>query len=97
MPKITHTSLMFTDLSELNEIPSEFLEPYLSKFMNYIIESVGCGWKTPSDAKKELAGLDHFVNLFGGLHSRIAMSNEYYRIKDMPDDTFLSTCKEVCK
>lgn len=97
MAKITHTSLMFTDLRELDEIPSDFIEPYLVKFWEYIIESVGCGWKTPAEAKGELKGIENFVSLFGGLHSRIATMNEYYKVKNMNDDQFLDMCKRVCK
>lgn len=96
MPKITHTTLMYTDLSELNEIPSEYLEPYLVKFMSYIIESVGCGWKKPAEARAQLKGIESFVSLFGGIHSRMAMMNQYFNFVNLKDEDMIKICKESC-
>ena len=97
MSKITHTELLFSDLSELDEIPSDFMEPYIVKFFEYIFESVGCGYKSAKEAKEELKGLYHFVGLFCGVHSRLAINNAYHKIKEMQDEDFLEICKTICK
>lgn len=97
MPKIKHTTLLYTDLSELNEIPSEFLEPYLVKFMSYIIEAVGTNWKTPAEARAELKGIESFVSLFGGVHSRYAMMHQYFNFVNLKDEDMIKICKKACK
>jgi len=97
MGKITHVTLFYTDLSKLDEIPSEYLEPYLIAFLTAVIEGVGCGWTTPSQARADLMGLERFVSLFGGLHSRLATSNKYRDFCNMSDEDMIKICKETCE
>jgi hypothetical protein len=84
-------------MAKLPEIPSDFIEPYLVKYFGYIIDCVGYGLKSPDEAKKDLLGLERFISLFGGIHSKLAISNEYYRITKMSNAQFLSVCKKVVK
>lgn len=97
MAAIKHTSLMFSDLSTLEEIPSEFIEPYLVKFFGYIIEAVGTGRKSVEEAKSELKGVGNFIGLFGGLHCRIAFNNEYNKINSLSEEDLKKMCMECCK
>jgi hypothetical protein len=82
---------------KLPEIPSEYIEPYLTKYFGYIIDCVGHGLKTPEEARQDLLGVERFISMFGGIHSRLAISNEYYRIYAMSDEKFLELCKETVK
>lgn len=84
-------------MAKLPEIPSEFIEPYLVKYFGYIIDSVGHGLKKPAEAKQDLLGVERFISMFGGIHSRLAISNEYYRIYAMSDEQFQKFCKETVK
>ncbi len=97
MPKIDHVSLIYTDLRKMEQIPSEFIEPYLKTFLMAIIEGVGGGWTTPAEARADLKGVERFICLFGGLHSRIAVSNESYRFCQLSDEDMIKICKKVCE
>jgi hypothetical protein len=95
--------------SDLNEIPSEFIEPYLAKFMGSMVEFVssacltqeeldterkGIGW-TVADIKKWVKGVEVFVSETCGIHARMAMMNEMSRFCDMSDQDLYETCKKV--
>ena len=82
-------------MSKLPEIPSEYIEPYLVKFMSYLIESIAMGFKTPQQAKEDFRGVEHFVSQFCGIHARLACGNEYYRFKDYDDEELLALCKRI--
>ena len=82
-------------MSKLPEIPSEYIEPYLVKFMSYLIESIAMGFKTPQQAKDEFRGIEHFVSQFCGIHARLACGNEYYDFIKIPNDKLKDVCTEV--
>jgi hypothetical protein len=84
-------------MSKLPEIPSDFIEPYLVKYVGYIIDCIGNGCKTPEEAKQDLLGVERFVSMFGGIHSRLACTNQYYMIINMPDDALLELCQKTVK
>ena len=84
-------------MAKLPEIPSEFIQPYLVKYFNTIIESVGMGFETPVEAKSKLYGVECFVSMFCGINSRIACSNEYYKIKNLSDEDFKALCVRIVK
>lgn len=97
MLKITHTTLNYTDLSKLNEIPSEFIEPYLVAYQSMLIEFVALEYYTPKEAKNKFEAIEDFVSLFGGIHSRLATQNAYYRFDNIPDGKMVEFCKGICK
>ena len=97
MAKITHVTRLLGDLSQLDEIPSEILEPCLVTHISMVIESVGFGWTTPAQARAELKGVEHFISIFGGIHSRIATSNRVYQFCNMTDESMIEICKKVCE
>lgn len=97
MAKITHVSRIFGDLREMDEIPSEFIEPYLVTYISMVIEGVGLGFTKPEEARANLKGVMRFISIFGGLHSRIAVSNKYMDFCDLSDEKMIEICKEVCK
>ena len=94
--------------NKLPEIPSEFIEPYLQKFMGNIVEFAssacteeekkkrnGAGW-TIAEIKQWVKGVEMFVSWTCGIHARLAMSNEFYnRWKNMPDDEIKAICTQV--
>lgn len=93
--KITHVTLAFTDLSKMDEIPSEFIEPYLLTFLKSKIESVGLGYETPEQVRQQLKVIERFTSLFCGLHARIATSNQYRKFYNLSNDDMIEICKEV--
>ncbi len=95
MPKIDHVTLIYTDLSKMNQIPSEFIEPYLRTFLMAVVEGVGCGWTKPEEARADLQGVERFVSLFGGIHARIATSNQYLKLCDLSDEAMIDLCKKL--
>jgi len=86
----------------LPEISSEFIEPYLVKFMGNMIQYVACartegdkyGW-TVKDVRGWLKGVEVFVSEFCGIHSRYAMMHEVQRWEQMTDEQLLELCKGV--
>ena len=92
---------------DLPEIPSEFIEPYLSKFMGSMIEFVasarsqeekdrlgGLGW-TVADIKKWVKGVEVFVSMSCGIHARLAMMNEMNKFCDIVDQELYELCRKI--
>ena len=95
--------------SNLIEIPSEFIEPYLAKFMGNMIDFVasacltqeeldterkGIGW-TVADVKKWVKGVEVFVSQTCGVHARYAMMNEMDRFTRLPDAELKELCRKI--
>ena len=97
---------MATTKYGLPEIPSEFIEPYLVKFIGNMIQYIACarteedkearglGW-TVKDVRGWLKGVEVFVSEFCGIHSRYAMMHEVQRWEKMTDEQLLELCKTV--
>jgi hypothetical protein len=96
MAKITHVTRILGNLSEMDEIPSEYIEPYLRTFLMMEIESVGFGFSTPAEARAELKAVEQFFMIFAGLHARYAVMNEYGKFSRMTDEEIIEICKKVC-
>ncbi len=97
MAKITSTSRIFGDLSELDEIPSESIEKYLVAYISMEIEAVGLGFTKPEEARANLMGVERFVSRFCGIHARLATQNRYYDFCNLSDEDMISICKKVCQ
>jgi hypothetical protein len=91
----------------LPEIPSEFIEPYLVKFMSNLIQYVayartpeenakGYGW-TVAEVKQWLKGVEVFVSEFCGIHSGYAIMHEVQRWQKMTDEQLKEMCDVVIK
>jgi len=93
--------------NKLPEIPSEFIEPYLAKFMGSMISFItssrtkeqieergGIGW-TIQDVKCWIKGVELFVSETCGIHARYAMMNGMYKFNDIPDDELYKICKKI--
>lgn len=67
------------DVEELPEIPSEFIEPYLVRMLSTQFELLAfqCTEEKLIETKQNLKGVERFVSYFGGIHSRLAVSNVY--------------------
>lgn len=96
--------------TKLPEIPSEFIEPYLVKFMGSMLEffasahlteedkvtiGKGTGW-TVKEIKTWIKGVEVFVSNSCGIHARYAMMNEMYKMIDMPDDELRKLARKIC-
>ena len=92
---------------KLPEIQSEFIEPYLAKFMGSMVEFVasaktkerlkkdnGIGW-TVADIKQWVKGVEVFVSQTCGIHARYAMMNEMDKFCKMKDQELYKTCRKV--
>ena len=75
--------------TDLPEIPSEFIEPYIIKFFGSILESVALGYLSPTEARQQLIGVEWFVDINCGVHARIATSNIFEKLKRLSDDDML--------
>lgn len=84
-------------MNKLPEISSEFIEPYLTKVMGGMFESIGLGLLPPKDAKQMLRGIDWFISQTCGVHARIAMSNTLCKFIDLTDKQLIEICKRVVK
>lgn len=80
---------------DLPKIPSEYLNPYLQRFLMSKLECVAMGYNTADEAKAELKVIDCFVSMFGGIHSRYAMMNEYNRINDISNEDLIKIAKSI--
>jgi len=91
---------------KLPEIPSEYIEPYLAKFMGSMVEFIasarpqeeidkhGIGW-TVAEVKHWMKGVEVFVSNSCGLHARLAMNNEIQKMITMDDNELYETCRKV--
>src|SRR5690242_18322212 len=95
MPPITHVSRLGSDLRELNEIPSEFIEPYIVTYLSMVIESVATGFDTPAKARERMKEIERFVSIFCGLHARLATHNQVYAFCSLSDEKMITICKET--
>ncbi|HLO91594.1 MAG TPA: hypothetical protein VK172_10565 [Lentimicrobium sp.] len=95
-------------MAKLPQIPSEFIEPYLVKFMGSMVDFVasacvtqeeldkrnGIGW-TVAEVKQWVKGVEMFVSQHCGIHSQYAMMNELKRFTTLPDAELKELCMKV--
>lgn len=79
------------------QIPSELLEPHLRYFMMIQLESLLTGFETPESVRQNLKAVDYFISCSGGIHSRLATSNEFYRLINLDDNKMIEIAKSVFK
>lgn len=81
----------------MQKIPSEFIEPYLTKFLMSKLESLHYGLITIEKFKSDLMGVDSFIGMFGGIHSSIATSNLYFGLCSKSDERIMEIANETFK
>lgn len=96
---------------KLPEIPSEYIEPYLAKFMGSMIEFVssacitqeeldterkGIGW-TVAEVKNWVKGVEVFVSHTCGIHARYAAMNQMLKFCDIPDAELKEMCQKIVR
>jgi len=95
-------------MNKLPEIPSEYIEPYLVKFMGSMIEFIanacitqeelaerrGSGF-TVAQIKAWVKGVEVFVSETCGIHARYAAMNKMLEFCDIPDDELRELCKKI--
>jgi hypothetical protein len=79
----------------LPDIPSEFIEPYLKRFLMMQIESIAAGLETPTQVRKSLKEIEYFASSFCGIHAKFAVTNEYNKFCKLSDREMKSICKKV--
>lgn len=93
---------------KLPEIPSEYIEPYLVKFMGSMIEFManaciteeelaerkGVGW-TVAEIKGWVKGVEMFVSQTCGIHARYAAMNKMLEFVDVPDAELKEMCRNI--
>lgn len=79
----------------LNQIPSEFIEPYLVAMLSVELECIEFSptQERLDEAKANLKGVARFVSRFCGVHSRYATDNVYESFYDLT----LEQVKEITK
>lgn len=70
---------------DLPEIPSEFIEPYLTAMLSVELECIEFSFTEDrlNEAKQNLKGVERFVSRFCGIHSKIATGNVYRNFYDL--------------
>lgn len=83
----------------LKEIPSEFIEPYLTAMLSVELECIAFQptQERLDEAKANLRGVERFVGRFCGIHSRYAVSNVYETFYRMTLDQAKNIIKEYNK
>lgn len=81
----------------MQKIPSEFIEPYLTKFLMSKLESLHYGLITVERFKSDLMGVDSFIGMFGGVHSVLATSNLYFGLCSKSDESIIEIANETFK
>lgn len=96
--------------SHLEEIPSEFIEPYLAKFMGSMVSFLSSAYLTEEDrkvnnaanyhwtvddVKKWVKGVELFVSITCGIHARYAMMNEMHKMVEMDNKKLKELCMKI--
>ncbi|MFA5366631.1 MAG: hypothetical protein WC333_02005 [Dehalococcoidia bacterium] len=98
-------------MNEINKIPSEYIEPYLVKFLGSMIDFLACAYLTEEDkqnigrgigwtvaeVKLWIKGVEVFVSQSCGIHASIAMSNQLEKFICMPDKELKEMCAKVAR
>ena len=80
----------------IGEISSEYIEPYLTKFLGSIIEMVGTGLLKPEEARIRVRGVEHFVSETCGIHARLVMGNVLYnQFINVSDEELIELCQKT--
>jgi hypothetical protein len=94
--------------SDLNVIPSEFIEPYLAKFMGNMVSYFSSAYLTEEEREKNggyhwtvdevkgwIKGVEKFVSQTCGIHARYAMMNEMDKMVKVPNEKLKEICRKV--
>lgn len=93
--------------SDLNVIPSEFIEPYLAKFMGNMVSFLSSAYLTEEDkphpethwtvdeVKGWIKGVEVFVSQTCGVHARYAMMNEMDKMVRMDNKKLKEMCRKI--
>ena len=84
-----------TYAENLPEISSEFIEPYLKRFLMIQVESIAFGYSTVEEAKKHLDSVSFFTTCFCGVHAKLATGNIYGSFLNTKDDDLLKICRKT--
>jgi hypothetical protein len=84
-------------LEDLPEIQSEFIEPYTKRFLMSYLEGVAIGLTKPSEMRDALKGVEHFISMFGGIHSRYATANVYGDLCKLTDEQIFDVATKTFK
>lgn len=87
------TQTLFSE--NLPEIPSEFIEPYLVRFMTMEIEGVALGFTKPEQVRQNLKAIERFVHRFCGIHAQYATMNEFHKLSKLSDEKMIEICNQV--
>jgi len=83
----------------LAPIIPEYIEPYLVAMLSAELENLHFNptEKQLEESKQNLRGVERFIQRFGGLHSRLAISNTYFNFYKMTLEEVLKLNEEYDK
>jgi hypothetical protein len=98
-------------MSKANLIPSEYIEPYLAKFLGSMVDFLACAYLTEKDkqntgkgigwtvaeVKLWIKGVEVFVSQSCGIHAQIAMNNELQKFLRMSDEELKEMCAKIAR
>lgn len=80
---------------DLPKIDSEFIEPYLKRWLMMELESLHYGFITPEEVKESLKWMDRFASRFCGIHAVYAAMNECNKINRLSNEQLTSIANSV--
>lgn len=81
--------------SRPSEIPSEFIEPYLRNFLMVQLEYFNYCNQSYDETLANLRGVERFISHYGGIHSRMAVSNIYSTTYDLDETKLREFCVKI--
>lgn len=97
LPAVDHKDgeMYGTPIADECRMPSEFIEPYVQRFLMMCMEELAY-FNTPvSEVKARLNGVRYFVTCYSGIHARIATDNIIFKTLRIPDDELKAMAMKI--
>jgi hypothetical protein len=79
------------------KIPSDFIEPYVQRFLMMCLEELAYFTTPVSEVKARLDGVRRFVSFTSGVHASIACDNAIRQFTDTPDEELKAIAVKIFK
>jgi len=86
------------EMTELREIPSEFIEPYIVDYISKSLKALAEGrdFDDVDDFKSKMQGMHRFIQHTCGIHARLASDNMIFgKLINGDNDEILSAAKDA--
>jgi hypothetical protein len=86
------------EMTELKEIPSEFIEPYIVDYISKSLKALAEGrdFDDVDDFRSKMHGFYRFIQHSCGIHARLASDNIILgKIINAPNENIMAVVKEI--